>query len=348
MKKIIPIIANQSLTKLGVIDDYKSIIWTTRYYEHGDFEITTGVNTHYYDFLSIGNYVIRPDDDNVGIIEKVEVIITEYDEEVLIASGRFLTQILGRRIIANQTQVNTDIASAIYKLITDAIINPTIPERKIDNFILGDYTSTQNLKAQFTGRNLYDVIAELSLQYGLGFKITLNDNNQFVFKLYEGVDRSYDQEDNPYVVFSDVYDNLLNAQYQRDAKNLVTNVLVAGEGEGEARKTIWVSNGNPSGLARYEYWDDSRNISSNDGEISQADYMNQLAEAGKENLTTYETTFAGEADFTNIEFKSEVNVGDICTIENKKLGKYFNARIIEVIENIDESGKYSIIPTFGT
>ena len=73
-----------------------------------------------------------------------------------------------------------------------------------------------------------------------------------------------------------------------------------------------------------------------------------MAELGRENLTTYETTFAGEVDFTNVVFKEDVNIGDIVTIENTVLGIAFSSRIIEIIESIDASGKYSIIPTFGS
>lgn len=347
--EILPIISDQNFIRLGAIDNYKSLIWTSRYYEHGDFEIVTGVSAKNIAMFKVGNYVTREDDDNVGIIESVGVDITEEDEETLIIYGRFSTQILGRRIIANQTQVNGRVSDAIYHLINDAIINPTITQRKIDNFILGDYTNPNKISAQFTGKNLYAVISDICLQYGLGLKVTLNDNNEFVFQLYEGVDRSYDQTENPYMVFSDTYDNLLNAQYQKNAQNLITNVLAAGEGEGDARKMIWVSNeADPTGLERYEFFDDSRNISSNDGEIPESEYMNQLAEAGKENLSSYETKFAGQVDFNNVRFKEDINLGDICTIENSKLGKSFNTRIIEVIESVDESGKYSIIPTFGT
>ena len=347
--EILPIVSDQNFIKLGIIDNYKSFIWTSRYYDHGDFEIVTGVSAKNVTMLKVGNYVTREDDDNVGIIESVSVDITEEDEETLIIYGRFATQILGRRIIANQTQVNGRVSDAIYHLINDAIINPSITNRKISNFTLGTYTNSNKINAQYTGKNLYTVISDICLQYGLGLKVTLNDSNEFVFELYEGVDRSYDQSENPYMVFSDTYDNLLNAQYEKNAQNIVTNVLAAGEGEGDARKMIWVSNeADPSGLARYEYFDDSRNVSSNDGEIPESEYMNQLAEAGKENLTSYETKFAGQVDFNNVKFKEDIFLGDICTIENSKLGKSFNTRIIEIIESIDESGKYSIIPTFGT
>lgn len=347
--KILPIAMDANFIRLGVIDDYISLIWSIRYYDHGDFEIKTGVSAKVAQLLSVGNYILREDDDNVGIVEKVDVTITETNEQYFTASGRFLTQILGRRIIAQQTQVRGTVASAINKLITDAIISPEISARQISNFILGDYTTSATMSAQFTGKNLYEVISETCQQYGIGFKITLNHANQFVFSLYEGVDRSYNQSVNPYVVFSNEYENLINAEYQKDAQNLITAVLAAGEGEGLDRKTVWVtSQANPTGLNRYEYYDDSRNVSSNEGEISEQEYLAQLAELGRENLTTYETTFAGQIDLTTVQFKTDVNIGDIVSIENTDVGLSFNARIIELIESVDENGKYTIIPTFGT
>ena len=56
------------------------------------------------------------------------------------------------------------------------------------------------LEAQYTGDNLYDVIQKICEEQGIGFKITLNDEKQFVFELYAGSDRSYDQTENPYVI----------------------------------------------------------------------------------------------------------------------------------------------------
>ena len=347
-KVIYPIVMDSQFNRIALIEGYQSLIWTTRYYDHGDFQLTTAVTAELLELLRIGNYIVRDDDENVGIIEKIDVRISETNEQVLTASGRFLTAILARRIIAEQTQVDSRVDTAVNKLITDAIISPDIPERAISNFKLGTYSIDDTIEAQYTGKNLYEVISAIALQYGIGFKIILDDNNDFVFSLYRGEDRSYNQSSNPYVIFSNVYDNLINAEYQRDATNYVTAVLAAGEGEGADRKTIWVQNSEePTGLNRFEYYDDSRNISSNDGEISETDYYNQLAEAGRASLTTYLTKFAGEVNFSNLEYKQDVDIGDICVIEDTDLGVSINARIIEIIESIDESGKYSIIPTFG-
>ena len=345
---ILPIVADTSFTRIGCIDDYISLIWTTRYYEHGDFQIQVPITVENVNMLAIGNYILRDDNANVGIIEKVDLIYSETNERILTVSGRFATCILGRRIIAEQTVVSGAISSCINQLITDAIINPAIIARKISNFVLGNYTISTLIEAQYTGKNLYEVIAELALQYGFGFKVTLNDNNEFVFECYQGEDRSYNQNVNPYVIFSDEYDNLINSDYQVDASGMITDVLAAGEGEGDQRRTIWVSNDEePTGLNRYEYYDDSRNTSSNEGEISDQDYMEQLAEDGRMDLTKYTVTFAGEADSSNVVFGKNVNVGDLVTIENSILGLASTVRIIELIESVEPSGAYSIIPTFG-
>lgn len=349
MTDILPIIADTNFNRIGIVDDYISLIWTTRFYEHGDFQIQTPITPENIDLLAIGNYVIRDDNENVGIIEKVDLIYSETNNRVLTVSGRFLTQLLSRRIIAEQTQVSGAVSSAINTLINDSIISPALAARKISNFTLGSYSIAATIEAQYTGKNLYNVISDLALQYGFGFKITLNDDNEFVFELYEGTDRSYDQSENPYIVFSDEYDNLLNSEFQRDDKNIINCVLAAGEGEGTTRKTVWVSSpDNPTGISRYEFYDDSRNTSSNDGEISEQDYLEQLGEIGRENLTAYTLTFSGEINSINIQFGVNVNIGDIVTIENSELGLSSSVRIIELIESVDASGRYSIIPTFGT
>ena len=348
MADILPIVSDTNFIRLGVIDDYISLIWTTRYYEHGDFQIEVPITAENVTMLAIGNYILRNDDPKVGIIEKVDLVYSSSSSRVLTVSGRFLTQLLGRRIVAEQTVVSGPISDCINTLIADAITNPAINARKISNFVVDNYTIAKTIEAQYTGKNLYEIISELALQYKFGFRITLNDNNEFVFTCYEGEDRSYNQNVNPYVIFSDEYDNLINSEYQRNASAIITDVLAAGEGEGDQRRTVWVTNDDaPTGINRYEYYDDSRNTSSNEGEISDQEYIEQLAEDGRMDLTTYTVTFAGECDSSNIHFGVDVNVGDIVQIENSILGLTSTVRIIELIESVNAAGAYSIIPTFG-
>lgn len=345
---MIPIILNTSFEKLAMYENYISFIWTTRYYAPGDFELCLPITEDTVNTIQKDYYIMREDDYNVGIIEAINYQKTEGAADMMIITGRFLSSILGRRIVATMTEINNlTVPNAIKKFITDAIISPAIGARKINNFSFVDNSGfTEKITIQRTGTNLLELVKELCETYGIGFR-TLLENGNFVFTLFSGVDRSYNQTANPYVVFSHDYNNLESTDYAEDYTNIVTDVLVAGEGEGTARKTAWASKQTNTGLARYEMYQDARNSSTNNGEISDSVYLEQLREEGLESITTYTTAFAGTVFFQNYEYKKDVNIGDIVTIENNKWGIGINTRIIEVIESTSEAGEYTIIPTFG-
>ena len=348
MQTMLPVIMNKSFQKLAVIDDYNSFIWASRYYATGDFEICVDVSLSLLSMIGIGYYVVREDDDNVGIIEDIKIQHNADDHDIMIISGRFLDAIVGRRIIANQITVTGKISTCINTLLTNNIINPSIAARKISNFVLGSYDIATTMQAQYTGQNLLETICEICKTYGIGYKVTLNNNNQFVFQLYEGTDRTYDQNVNPWVIFSDTYDNLLSSEYEENHREITTAVLVAGEGEGAERKTQWVTD-ESTGINRYEVYKDQRQIRSTDGdtEITDEEYNKLLQEAGKESLTKYTKAFAGTVYFEGVKYKEDINLGDLCVIQNSKWGIYMNSRLVEVIESVNEAGEYNIVPTFG-
>lgn len=347
MKVIEPIIMNTAFERIGTVDTYSSLMWISRFYTCGAFEICVDICEKNMELLKIDYYVMRDDDENVGIIEKIELQANEDQHEIAIVSGRFLPSILSRRIIAVQTQVNGTVSDGIYRLISDAIISPTLESRKIPNFILGTTQFTERLVAQYTGRNLLSTVEEICETHHIGHKTTLTDDNKFIFTLYTGTDRSYNQTKNPYVIFSDVYDNLAATKWIENHMDVITDVLVAGEGEGINRKTLWVTRENKIGLDRREFFQDQRNMSTNDGEISMTDYEKQLREEGLENITSFVSAFEGVTYFDNIEYNKDVFLGDICVIENTRWNIHINSRLVEVIESVDEAGDYSINPTFG-
>lgn len=347
-KKIYPVIMNKLFHRVCTFDDYISLIWTPRYYSPGDFEICLPVTQKSLNYIKKDYYILRDDDENVGIIQNILFTNDQFGNEMMIVRGKFLAGILERRIIERQTNFNnTPVSGAIWRLLNDAIIDPDVEARKIENFKWHAYTTEETITQQITGKNLCSAIEDICKAYDLGFKVTFNSNQQFVFSLYRGLDRTYDQNVNPRAVFSDKYDNLLASQYEEIYSTMVTDVLVAGEGEGLDRRTAWVAKGNKEGLNRYELYKDARNVRSNGGEINPAEYDQMLLTEGLESMTTYTRAFSGEVDFESVKYKEDINIGDLCVIQNTKWGIYVNARLIEVIESIDESGKYTINPTFG-
>lgn len=345
-KQLLPVVMTDQFIRLAVIDDYSSFIWSSRYYTTGDFQLIVDATPEYMSLFKEQYYIVRDDDENVGIIEDIFVERTEDGNDRLIIKGRFIDSIIARRIIAVQTTVSGKISDCIEQLLDENIINPSNAARQIDNFVIDSYEVATAFQAQYTGKNLLETISAICETYGIGYKVTLNADHEFVFKLYEGVDRTYDQNVNDWVIFSDTYDNLISSEYEENYQKVVTSVLVAGEGEGLDRKTAWVGD-DKTGLERYEVYKDQRNIRSNDGEIPEEEYIELLKEAGKESLTKYTTAFTGKVYFENIKYKTDIGLGDLCVIQNDNWGIYINSRLVEVIESVDETGAYTITPTFG-
>ena len=343
---MMPYILNTSLERIAQVDDFLSFIWTTKYYAPGDFELCATID--YATILTPGNYVMRKGDDHIGIIEKIQFKLTDEAQEMIIASGRMLPSILGRRIISNQTQLSGKATDCMELLINENAISPAVSARQIPGLIFqNNSSSTAEMDVQYTGENLLDSLCSLCELYGIGMDCILDANNHFVFSLYDGADRSINQSTLPRVVFSQSYENLLNSEYEADYTTYGTDVLVGGEGEGINRTMVWSAKESKSGLARYEKFLDASIAVTNEQIITQATYEKQLEGLGLEELSEFTTAFSGEVDFSNVKIGVDINVGDLCTIKNERWGMLVNTRLIAVIESIGEDGTYTIVPTFG-
>lgn len=349
-------VLNQNLDAIAVVDSYKSFLWTERYYEQGDFEIYTLMREGVLDYIKQDYYLQRGDSDRLMIIEKIQIATDVEEGNTLTVSGRSLESILDRRIVWGQKTITGNLQSGIQTLLNENIISPTKETRKISNFIFEASDDPRitglTIEAQYTGDNLYDVIVSICKERGIGFKVTLNDQKQFVFKLYCGEDRSYEQTQNPYVIFSPYFDNILGSNYLESKQALKNVTLVGGEGEGSARKYTAV--GDVAGLERREMFTDARDISSDDPEnegatLTDEEYTELLRQRGKEDLAENieVTSFEGEIETTVLfKYGEDFFNGDIVQIENE-YGHQSIVRILEIVTSEDESGLY-VYPTFST
>lgn len=347
-------ILDTNLNNVAILDVYNSFIWTDRYYEYGDFEIYTAMDPTLLDFIKQDYYIETRESEHTMIIEDLTIKSDTEEGNYITIVGRSLESILDRRIVWGQKTITGNFQNAIKTLLNESIISPSKTERKISNFIFEEtddpYITSLTVEAQYTGDNIYDVIQKLCEQFNVGFKVILNTNKQFVFSLYYGSDRSYEQTDNPYVIFSPNFENIINSNYIETKSSLKNVTLVGGEvDENENRKYVTV--GNVSGLDRREIFTDARDLQSEvDGEtLTATEYNNQLKQRGKETLAENieEIAFEGESD-TSIMFKfgEDFFMGDIVQVENE-YGHESRARVVEMVISEDEEG-YSVYPTFKT
>lgn len=346
-------VLNADFESIAVIDTYESMIWTDRYNAYGDFEIYFAMDENLLEYIKEDYYLWLKESDHSMIIEDIKIDADTEEGNRLIVTGRSLESILERRIIWGQRIFSGNLQNAIQMMLNENIISPSVADRKIANFIFVPSTDSKitslTIDNQYTGDDLYTVIKGLCEENNIGFKIVLTDDNQFAFSLYAGADRSYDQTENPYVVFSPNFENIINSNYFSSKAGYRNVTLVAGEGEGASRKTTVV--GSASGLDRRELFTDARDISSDteDGTLSDAEYIAQLRTKGLKNLADHmiTTAFEGEVEVTRLfKYGEDFFIGDIVQIANE-YGNENSAYISElIISNSDEG--LSIYPTFKT
>lgn len=353
-------VMDEKFRSLYNLDTFESLIWTERYNGCGNFEFYTPVNQAILQVVNtiqqkmeakLDCYAWLKESATTMVIEDLEITTDTETGNHLIVSGRGLESLLERRIIWEQTNLNGNLQNGVQKLINDAIINPKIADRKIPKFLFSasanEYVKELSLRAQYTGDNLYDTILTICDTYQLGFDVSLDMNNNFVFSLTYGEDRSYDQNKNPYVIFSPRYENIINSDYLESSKTLKNVTLVAGEDSGTSRRTRIVGSG--SGLARRELYTDARDIQSevDGGKLTDAQYNALLDQRGSEKLVehVYTKVFTGEIEATKtFVYDRDFFKGDVVQIVNE-YGMESKVRVSEVVRVQDTNG-YSMYPTF--
>lgn len=347
------LILNKKFETIYIIDTFESLIWTDRYSSYGDFELYTSANSTIFNYVQPDYYLWGEHSDHLMILENRKI---ETDIELgnhFTITGKSLESLLRRRIVWPQMTLEGNLEEQIEKLLNNNVINPSNIKRKISNFIFersnDPYIESLKVKAQFTGDEVYEAIKKLCEEANIGFKITLNDQNKFVFKLYSGVDRSYDQDINPYVVFSPGFENIINSNYYESKQNFKNVAIVAGEGEGSARRSVIVGDENLSELSRREIFTDARDISSSDpsGTLTNAQYDDLLRQRGLENLSDNRLvqSFEGQVEATQMyQYGKDFFMGDITQLENE-YGMKSKVRVIEFIHSENKNGIENY-PTF--
>lgn len=359
-------IRGSNLEVIGIVDTAKSIIWHSKFFSVGNFEIYVQASPEIIALLQVGNYVTRPDDLEVGIIEAIYIADNPQDGMMVTASGRFAKSLLDRRIIYNlsgntntPTILKGNVETEVRRLVTENAINcPWDELRNMQVLALGELANLpQNIvgdgdeaQTQVFHDNLLTYTDALLQQYGLGATVILDEAaHRLRYVIYAGADRSVNNSNgNDPIIFSKEFDNLTDSSYEYNEATYKNVALVGGEGEGIERFYAMVMSG-ISDILRREVWVDASSVTrkykdENDTEKTYTDeeYTAMLRVAGRQTLQANTTTerFDGIVDIQNSAWKynRDFALGDIVTVQNADIGKYINMRLREVLEVQDENG----------
>ena len=239
--------------------------------------------------------------------------------------------------IIESLQLETDAEKGDYLTVTGRFL-ASLLERRI-------------IYPTITANGSYDNILEwlysLCETIGGSANVWLNGNT-LKCNLFSGTDRSLLQDDNPHIVFSDAYNNLLSFSYAADDAVQKNFAYVMGCGEGNARKrTTFCSGAEPTYLDRYEVYVDERNTAQEE-DVTDAEYLEILKSSGAEHLVQPKTASesAIAAFSTQYQYNKDYFVGDYVTVEQKRFGLIQpRIQLIGMVESFDQNGR-SLTPTF--
>lgn len=360
---------------IGIVDTAKSVIWHAEYYGTGDFEVYAPATPDVIDLLSVGNYVSRYDDRNVGVIEKIEITYDPEAGRMIAASGRFAKVFIGRRIIytksgnsVSATILRGNVEAAARSLVTNNAISCAFDSaRNIAELKLGATAGTTEIIVDASGKaaekqvtydNLLSYTDSLLEEYALGAYCALADDLRFAYTVFKGADRSTaNTAGNEPVIFSQDFDNLLSSEYEYDLSAYKNAALIGGQGEGLERFCTVFSESGSTGAARRELFVDARNSSKtykddsgSEQTMTDAEYSQQLITEGRQKIaeSAIVERFDGSIDLQSGAYKygTDYFLGDVVTVQDAEIGLYINVRLLEITEVQDENG-YQLSAKYG-
>lgn len=329
----------------GLVDDFSSLVWNRKYYECGNFSLET--NVKYLEQFKNAKYVYSKDFSETGILETFNFKDTTTGVQLLF-TGRFLESILLQRVI-NKTQNFTNVTTEniVHSLVNTFAINAG--ERSIPNLRLGERKGLGKSRTiQMTGDNLLDKIYELCKEDELSIHLRYDfDNQDMVFEVWQGLDRTDNQSINTWAIFSRNFENILQDEYSTDTTKYCNFAYVAGEDKGESRVVIEV-NKIKENEERRELYVDARDLQKDD-KITDTEYRQILTERGLQKLSEnnkIETANFNIDPLANLVYKQDFDLGDKVIYKNEQLNFNIENRIIGISE-VYENGNRTLDVTFG-
>lgn len=346
-------ILNKNFETVYSVDQYESLLWVERYYECGDFEIICPPNQDVIEYASVGNYLMSSESPILMIFEKITITTSAEEGVRYKLEGRSLESILDRRVILHKTLIKNNLEDAIRQLLDVSFIKPSDSGRKIDIFEF-QYSYDPRINSitcdyEFDkGTSVLEVIQTMCQNAGCGFKMILTDDHKFSFALVFGDDHTYDQDVNPWIVFSPNFNNLISDKYEKDAGEKYKNLIYV---EGEVynnQDPQQVIIGTATGLERREYFEDASDINHKvtdleTGEeitLTASEYTAQLKQRGNNIFSEkdYVTTVESEVEPRLVAvYREDYYIGDIVQVENI-LGFETKSRVTEFIIQHDSAG----------
>lgn len=221
-----------TMKALDLIEGYKSLIWTERFTECGDFSLTTGLVDETMAAMPAGSYVRIAQSDEVAIVDSHRITTDEKGTAVLKIEGRtFETSYEGRPALANldpledaEYHIEEATPHEAMALIMSRIPDGLTPEwKEIFERPITVYRPTdadRKIDYQVPRGSQYAAMLDLARAYGVGVRTFIFYRGyelRYGVELYYGQDRSAQNTyGNSPVIFSSERGDFATEEYYLD------------------------------------------------------------------------------------------------------------------------------------
>lgn len=334
----------------GVIDVYEQAKFTFNYEAHSDLMLIVEATQDNIDFLitNNGDTILTKTTKKTGLRRGFFVDRVQYTDEskrYIEAHVLSLSALLNKRLILGLQSFTGGAEAAMRYFVTNNAIAPTNLNRVIPNLILGNLIGLDiQTNEAFSNKQLDESLWEMAIKFDVAYDIFLDiDNQQLVFEVWQGVDRSDEQDVNDPVIFSKEWDNVLNQSYVDDKSDYRNTAVISGDNE---TVTLIVNDEN-SGLARSEVYFDEKNLVGQDEQSTNAILTSKAQSRlslDYKRIQSFETDVIANSQFV---YDEHYSFGDKVTIRNDEIIVLVHTRVVKAIEDHTKNG-FSLEINFGS
>lgn len=312
------------------IDKYYSLEWNEKYYGSGDF--TLHLSPEYIPTVLAAAYIYNNDADEAMLIERIEA--HDADSKTLEIGGMSLDGMFKWRVMDGAETYSGRVEDVARQAVQKYAMtgDRAFPLLKLGK--AGNTTETISTGSK-VGATLYDWLHDMLKPFEMSWRLHFDyETNELLFEVYKGLDRTQEQDENTWAIFSTSFENLTSFTYQRNSVDY-KNYAIVTKRDSDTIVTVDKTNG---GVRREMYIE-------TDEDASTA----QMQQAGEEALAEYPLveTIDGEVQpGANLVYGRDYSLGDLCNLEAPELGISASARLTQMT-TVVENGITRRVPAFG-
>lgn len=364
-----PYTLDRNFKKQNVIDGFKSIIWTERYYGDSEVELVVPVTSEMIQKLSVGMFLGLEGSERIMSLETLNI-----EDNLMKFSGISLLPWLDNRFVRTSAShedkywyieggtAGWTLWQIVYNMCCagSPYLDGTIPTGidhpellVVPGLGLKDYDkSGPNIKVGVPFGPVYKALREIATTYEIGMQITLDEVTDTSFSLgfrsYKGINRTSQQTDNPVVRFSPQLDSFTDIKELQSIAALKTLVYAFAPGNSEELKPLITVPGKSS-LSGLQYTGfDLRalqifadDVTTDQVGGSAANLVSILNSRALDELADNHFVKSVDGEIVpDVQFKYGIdyNLGDVIEVEGNT-GVVQTARITEYIRSHDSAGE---------